>query len=194
MQNCTNNFTNSIVSKTNYWNGTRAQFKVCRVPKREADFVSESSRGSISKYWYGANKTGEYVIRQSDHWCRYIGANGKVLLRQLNAIGGSACNWDLVYPNEQERRLQYASQNLYAGKCYFADMKVRVPSPEQAEKELWYAYKAYLNEAENIHETGYEYVSDRARGAYDRALLVLSKNEIEDVILRVSTYMWNNFF
>lgn len=44
--------------------GTRGCFKGCKRPKRNPDYSSPSG----SKYWYGEDSKGKYMIRRSDHW------------------------------------------------------------------------------------------------------------------------------
>jgi hypothetical protein len=55
-----NNSLRQITSE-NFHDATAASFKPCSQPDREPDFVSSSG----SAYW----RTGEGVIRLSDHWC-----------------------------------------------------------------------------------------------------------------------------
>lgn len=62
---------------SNFNNNSFTTFKECKTPNRHPDFISLSG----SRYWYGSNKNGQYVIRQSDHW-------GKV----------SSCVWKLFSP------------------------------------------------------------------------------------------------
>lgn len=50
----------------NYKFGTYGVFKPCKVPKRKPDHISPSG----SRYWFGTNKKGDYMIRYSDHWSR----------------------------------------------------------------------------------------------------------------------------
>lgn len=57
----------------NYKFGTYGVFKACKVPQRTPDHVSPSG----SKYWFGANKRGDYMIRYSDHWSRIFVRRGK---------------------------------------------------------------------------------------------------------------------
>ena len=43
------------------------------IPQREPDYVSRNYYGEkSSKYWYGEDEGGEYIIRASDHWSREL--------------------------------------------------------------------------------------------------------------------------
>lgn len=53
-----------LLTKSNYYLCSRVTFKGCKKPKRKPDYVSASG----STYWYGSDKHGDYVIRESDHW------------------------------------------------------------------------------------------------------------------------------
>ena len=60
------------ISFENFYHGTFAGFKACKTPKRKPDYISYDRYGDISsKYWYGTDKNGSYVIRSSSHWCLY---------------------------------------------------------------------------------------------------------------------------
>lgn len=68
-----------MINLTNFYVTTFAKFKRCNVPKRKPNFVSLNKKNGkpSSKYWYGEDKEGEYVIRLSDHWgdvasCRWL--------------------------------------------------------------------------------------------------------------------------
>lgn len=41
-------------------------FKPCKKPSRSADKISQGG----SKYWFGEDRNGKYMIRMSDHWGR----------------------------------------------------------------------------------------------------------------------------
>jgi len=63
-----NNIANSNDSfhVDNYFNNSYGIFKGCKAPNRTPDFVSPSG----SKYWYGSDKNGAFVIRKSNHWSK----------------------------------------------------------------------------------------------------------------------------
>lgn len=75
------------VDYSNFFNNTETVFKGCKTPSREPDFVSESG----SRYWYGQNSTGNYVIRQSDHWC--VRKSPKKKHQERKRI--SSCRWHI---------------------------------------------------------------------------------------------------
>lgn len=57
--------TNEEVTYDNFMNGTSAIFEqMVEMPARKADYISRSG----SRYWYGEDERGKYVIRSSDHW------------------------------------------------------------------------------------------------------------------------------
>ncbi len=57
--------TNEEVTYDNFFDGTSAIFKpITKIPTSKADYTSRSG----SRYWYGEDKRGKYVIRRSDHW------------------------------------------------------------------------------------------------------------------------------
>lgn len=39
-------------------------FKVCNKPHYSPDYISPGG----SRYWYGKNRRGKFMIRYSDHW------------------------------------------------------------------------------------------------------------------------------
>ena len=45
---------------------TEGIWTCCKRPNRKADYTSKSG----SKYWYGKDKNGYYVIRYSNHWSK----------------------------------------------------------------------------------------------------------------------------
>lgn len=74
-----------MINHSNFFVGTQAWFKPCERPDREPDFISLSG----SKYWYGEDKDGGFVIRESDHW---------------GAVG--PCDWRIKNtPSRNKRRL-----------------------------------------------------------------------------------------
>jgi len=94
-----------MYNSSNYHISTHATFKACNVPNRTPDFISKSG----SKYWYGQNKNGGYVIRQSDHWNRQY-HNGR--LSSIGCIKISTCLWDIIRATPSD-----------TGKAYFKDFE-----------------------------------------------------------------------
>jgi hypothetical protein len=95
----------------NFYNATRLIFKACKTPKHPPDFISNSG----SKYWYGQNKKGKYVIRQSDHWCKYQGLV-KCDIKTSKSVKGckqiASCKWKII------GRLDMSDSEYVTGKVY----------------------------------------------------------------------------
>lgn len=100
----------------NYFNSSYGIFKGCKAPNRNLDFVSPSG----SKYWYGSDKKGAFVIRKSNHWSKL--GNKKYKHVQIKA-NISSCYWVLNLADNTPIKHEYA------GKCYFADFKRNANTP-----------------------------------------------------------------
>ena len=53
-------------------------FKLCKKPSRPPDSLSWQG----SRYWYGENKRGKYMIRASDHWGK-VGSSLYLFIKQV---------------------------------------------------------------------------------------------------------------
>lgn len=105
----------SKINFENFFISTKATFKACKTPKRKPDFESESG----SRYWYGENKQGKYVIRESDHWSKTVCHK-----RSVDGCGNIAsCKWNIFIPKHSKdvffRRMRETS--IVSGKCYLSD-------------------------------------------------------------------------
>lgn len=100
-----------MITFENYFMNTEAVFKGCKIPKREPDFISKSG----SKYWYGINKTGKFVIRFSDHWVKIKRIGSNQIKLDCNRI--ASCMWHIKTNFKQK------DENYIAGKCYLSDFK-----------------------------------------------------------------------
>lgn len=65
--------TNKPVTYDNFFNSTAGIWEtlpISEVPTREPDYASQrwDGFGVSSRYWYGEDDGGQYVIRESDHW------------------------------------------------------------------------------------------------------------------------------
>ena len=93
-----------------FYQNTKATFRGCQVPKRQPDYISDSG----SKYWYGENKNGKYLIRLSNHWIIrteiYDCKKSNKSKRECKTI--ATCQWKLK-TNTISR--------YQAGKCYLKD-------------------------------------------------------------------------
>ena len=101
-----------MITLNNFYLKTFATFKGCKMPKREADYISYSTyTGEVSsKYWYGKNSKGFYIIRVSDHWTNYKGFNKDKQEKGCGNIG--SCYWKLK---------TNSNENNKAGKAYLKD-------------------------------------------------------------------------
>lgn len=95
------------INLDNYFISTIATFKGCKVPNRKPDYHS----GSNSKYWYGKNSKGIYIIRLSNHWS--FKKTGNIKRRGCSNVG--TCYWGLVTNDKKNWTL--------AGKCYISSFK-----------------------------------------------------------------------
>lgn len=75
--------TDEEVTFDNFFDNTSAVFTLLpksEAPQREADYESKrwDGLGVSSRYWYGEDEQGKYVVRASDHWSSYPrGANSR---------------------------------------------------------------------------------------------------------------------
>ena len=101
--------------------GTFATFKGCKVPKREPDYISKSRYdGEISSmYWYGEDSRGQYVIRASDHWVMMYEFKKNKKQHDCNLI--ASCLWNLKTNYKDSIKVSY--KTFHAGKCYLKDFK-----------------------------------------------------------------------
>lgn len=88
-----------MITHSNFHLATKAWFKPCKMPTRKPNFISNSG----SKYWYGNDKKGDYVIRYSDHW-------GAV----------ASCDWRIKNEPLRNRRISFTEKS---GKCYTQKFK-----------------------------------------------------------------------
>lgn len=96
-----------MYNKDNYYTSTKCIFRGCKQPSRLPDFVSKSG----SAYWYGEDKNGEYVIRQSNHWSLLTNKLGKSLQSHVSCGSIASCFW----------KLKTTGKSKLVGKAYFKD-------------------------------------------------------------------------
>jgi len=109
------NTQNRKITIDNFYCTTEAIFKGCKTPKRKPDYISYDSlyEGRISsRYWYGKDSFGSFVIRESNHWVKTkkIGSNN--ITKNCKSIG--SCQWNLKTNNEIKNT---------SGKCYLSEFK-----------------------------------------------------------------------
>lgn len=111
-----------IYNRFNYYRGTFATFRECKVPKRKPDFTSESG----SMYWYGKDKRGYFVIRASDHWCWHYYNNlmpGHWQDEERGSRTIASCFWNIRRNRPIEEKKIPHFRSLKAGKAYFSNFK-----------------------------------------------------------------------
>lgn len=122
-----------MININNYYNSTKAVFKGCKIPKRNPDYISYNEDGDISsRYWYGNNKNGNYIIRESDHWVNMKPLNNNKIFRQCKSI--ASCIWHLTtnkikfkqinyhyYHNSKPKTILVKEKPNLTGKAYLKD-------------------------------------------------------------------------
>jgi hypothetical protein len=101
-----------MLNKTNFFKGTKGLFTQCKEPKRKPDYISKSG----SKYWYGKNKKGSYVIRHSDHWVKIYTRDGE---KRSDKKKISSCYWSIKIKKHND----IECRSMRCGKIYFKDLK-----------------------------------------------------------------------
>jgi len=112
------------ITQDNFYLGTKARFKGCKKPKREADFTSYGRSEDISsEYWYGADKYGKYVIRCSHHWSNsnneQVYSCKKIKSCYWWIVTNCKNSYIYVDPYEYE-------QIMYCGKAYFLNFEKNI--------------------------------------------------------------------
>ena len=122
--------TNEEVTFDNFFKKTSAVFELMpksEVPQREPDYVSVrwDGFGVSSRYWYGEDERGKYVIRESDHWSDY--PQGERTREAFEAepydkryTRIASCRWALAVNEEQVTtdKEAYLDGNKMYGKAY----------------------------------------------------------------------------
>jgi hypothetical protein len=91
----------------NFYIATKGIFTCCKRPSRRADYTSKSG----SKYWYGKDKGGFYVIRHSTHWTRILSPKKNQISIECGYI--NTCRWTLMGSDSRSN----------TGKIYLSDFK-----------------------------------------------------------------------
>lgn len=114
---------NGAVNYRNFYTNTQATFKGCKIPKRKPDYIS----GGNSRYWYGEDKKGKYVIRASDHWCSYYFHGSVLESKRRSKI--ATCYWsirtNLLDDKGCKRYLEGVIYREIAGKCYLNSFRIK---------------------------------------------------------------------
>lgn len=101
-----------MITFENFFKSTMVVFKGCKVPKRRPNYVSRNKYDRYptgSKYWYGEDSRGVYVIRLSDHWVSIKGFNNERKIKQIDKI--ATCIWHIKTNNNE----------VLCGKAYLSD-------------------------------------------------------------------------
>ena len=149
--------TDKEVTFDNFFANTSAVFTLLHkseAPQREADYESEhwDGLGISSRYWYGEDERGKYVVRASDHWSDYPrGANSRKAFED----------------NPYHRRYTRIASSRWA--LDMADApNVATPRPEpRASQEEWGAY----NEAQKAQRAAFEDAYIDGKAMYGKAYL-----------------------
>lgn len=109
-------------NEDNFYIDSKANFKGCKRPNREADYVSYCRHWSRSDkvssvYYYGCDSKGEFVIRGSDHWSHYKDFNRKP--KEEGCYSIASCYWSI---KTNKRHIRDKLGFIY-GKAYFKDFK-----------------------------------------------------------------------
>lgn len=116
------------ITYENFFMNTQVIFKGCKTPKRKPDF--ESKKGSFdytmfktyehisSQYWYGEDKKGLYVIRESNHWSFRRNFLKKKQVFECNV---SSCQWHIKSKNALGE--PFFCKDRIAGKAYLKNFK-----------------------------------------------------------------------
>lgn len=107
------------VTFDNFYLNTKATFKGCKIPKREADYTSLNQYDEVSsEYWYGEDKKGKFVIRVSDHWVTIYGFGKNEKEQDCDRI--ASCSWN-IKTNTQDKGYNI----FFAGKAYLSDFSIK---------------------------------------------------------------------
>lgn len=105
-----------MITLDTFFIDTEVIWKACKEPRRTPDFVSASG----SKYWYGENKKGVFVVRKSDHWCKI---KGLIHTIEIDRRRVASCRWHLKTSSKGIARLLLMKRQSVSGKAYLKDFK-----------------------------------------------------------------------
>ena len=165
--------TNEPVTFDNFYNRTAGIWEalpISEAPTRTPDYESRrwDGFGVSSRYWYGEDEGGQYIIRESDHWSRYIFGNNSAEDFKRNPYGKIAstpiasCRWALdgkavatdsyKETNEKFKETYVGNKGRVYGKIYLqnlthykdasAKFSLRLPEYQERFKALTEEYNA----------------------------------------------------
>lgn len=156
--------TNEEVTFDNFFKNTSAVFEVLpksEVPQREPDYTSErwDGFGVSSRYWYGEDGLGKYVIRESNHWSDY--PQGERTREAFEAepynkryTRISSCRWALAVSKEQvtTEKDSYLDGDKMYGKAYLDEFTKWEEKEDIAPKDQIFLKDGIAYAAEAVEE------------------------------------------
>ena len=117
------------VTYKNFYLSTTGIFIECNEPKWEPAYISTPTRegNTPSKYWYGTDEVGDYIIRRANHWCVYFNGSD-AMCEQFKKI--IKCIWHLRFPIKSMDNGSKVEDVLHngghlCGKIYLKSLKQR---------------------------------------------------------------------
>lgn len=104
-----------MITLDNFYIATTGVWKGCKKPKRVPNYTSTDNNGEVSsQYWYGKNKKGTYIIRNSDHWVNRKPIESNNIVKECKSI--ASCMWYFKGFFKKPREWS-------CGKIYLSDLK-----------------------------------------------------------------------
>ena len=105
---------------------TKGTYIECEEPTIEPSYISTPTQvgNTASKYWYGTDKGGDYIIRKANHWCIYYSKGDKqsnVIITQCSRI--VKCTWHFQFNRVASRSDVVFLEQHYTGKVYLKDLR-----------------------------------------------------------------------
>lgn len=117
------NYCSSPVTYENFYLRTRGTFVECDLPEVEPSYISTPTvlGHTGSKYWYGSDSKGDYIIRCANHWCKYVNncEGNAVILIQCKKI--VKCKWNYQFNNITTVE-NIVVNGHYTGKIYLPEL------------------------------------------------------------------------
>lgn len=114
-----NSIDSLMLTYQSFFLSTFAVFKECSKPKRIPDYISYDKKRNISSnYWYGTNRLGDYVIRESNHWSSFIDSKNTTAVKGCGNIGKTNCFWSIKLSLSKIK-----DKKQYTAKAYFKTFK-----------------------------------------------------------------------
>ena len=103
---------------------SKGTFVECVEPTTEPDYNSIPTvlGNTSSKYWYGTDEGGAYIIRKANHWCLYY-INDYLITSQANKIAKCVWHYRFLDMNSIKGALNFNVPEHYTGKIYLAELR-----------------------------------------------------------------------